>query len=105
MRLAVLVRDRGRDFVRVAIEKLLEAEHVLYALERGRRAPIGGRLFGGRGGGVDLPGRRGGAGGRRPRPGVAPKPAAAFVAAVMAAFTSPTVESGRLAVRSPVAGL
>src|SRR5262245_997254 len=37
--------------------------------------------------------------------GVAPQPMAAFLAAATAASTSSTVESGRLAVCSPVAGL
>jgi hypothetical protein len=54
VRLAVLVRDRPRDFVGVAIEKLLEAEHVLDALERRHRAPAGGRPLGRSDGGIQL---------------------------------------------------
>ena len=58
MRLAVLVRDRAGDLVGVTIEKLLEAEHVLDALQRRRRAPADGGLLGGRDGGIHLLGGR-----------------------------------------------
>ena len=39
VRLAVLLRDRAGDRVGVTIQQLLEAEHVLDALERRRGAP------------------------------------------------------------------
>ena len=58
MRLAVLARDRARDLVGVLVEQLLEAEHVLDALERRRRAPAGRSLLGGGDGGIHLRGGR-----------------------------------------------
>ena len=58
MGLAVLSRDRADDLVGVAIEQLLEAEHVLDALERRRRAPTEGSLLGGGDGGIHFRGGR-----------------------------------------------
>ena len=58
MGLAVLARDGADDLVGVAIEQLLEAEHVLDALERRRRAPADGRLLGGGDGGIHFRGGR-----------------------------------------------
>jgi len=54
VRLAVLVRDRPGDRVGVTIQKLLEAEHVLDALERRHRAPTDGGLLGGGDGGIHI---------------------------------------------------
>ena len=47
MGLAVLSRDGADDLVGIPIEQLLEAEHVLDALERRRRAPTDSSLLGG----------------------------------------------------------
>jgi len=46
------------DLVGVTIQKLLEAEHVLDALERRRHAPADGGLLGGRDGGIHILGAR-----------------------------------------------
>ena len=46
------------DLVGVAVEQLLEAEHVLDALERRRRAPAESRLLGGGDGGIHFRGGR-----------------------------------------------
>ena len=58
MGLAVLPRDGVDDLVGVAIEQLLEAEHVLDALERRRRAPTESSLLGGGDGGIHFRGGR-----------------------------------------------
>ena len=71
VRFAVLFRDRADDLVGVTIQKLLEAEHVLDALQRRRRAPADGRLLGGRNGGIHvLDGRERQVGRLLPRRGV-----------------------------------
>ena len=65
------LRDRAGDLVGVTIEKLLEAEHVLDALQRRRRAPADGGLLGGGDGGIHLlGGRERQIGGLLPRRGV-----------------------------------
>jgi hypothetical protein len=56
MGLAVLSRYSADDLVGVAIEQLLEAEHVLDALERRRRAPTEGSRLGGGDGGIHFRG-------------------------------------------------
>ncbi len=58
VRFAVLARDRTSDRVGITVQKLLEAEHVLDALEGRRRAPADGGLLGGRDGGIHLLDRR-----------------------------------------------
>ena len=54
MRLAVLLGDGAGNVAGVAIQQLLEAEHGLDALERGRDPPAGGCPFGRGDGGVHL---------------------------------------------------